>query len=581
MSIEPTNPSGVFLWARSGGGHRTAKEGIKQQKIKEYAAQGKQLDTQTDIDITGEKVLSCVRIPFLGGLGDIGVRSWDNAQKNGDLAFLERYAAWGWIGEIIFYPIVYFRMKWLLQDLKVEPEFVVSTQAFCLNAIMQAMRTVNSQKSWNMHMHVYLTDMPSKKATHFFPSIRKVTGNDALKDMITLHAPPPITKKGQSESDFWEKYCGKIKVITNESFPIRQAFLDTAKLKEKLEKPSVDVAIKLNATGEADIIRNGLGTSSAAAYSDTHVTLNIKKEDKLAFLMLGSQPTATSVLEWVRTFAEESKKPSQNQNYLFLYCGNPQQNSLLESVNKEITALKAAGKIAPNFNVVAFTDQSADEVALLMARSNVSITRSGGATSMELLELDRADLPKPANKLVLIHSEVALACPKAAPDSTKFAQTIAAEVAIHMANKRLLCSPELKAVKQQMIQHAIELGYSKEQASLLVNNILEHYIYSDKNAPKESLEDIIKDMAEHAKKLSPESRPARKMIEAQMRKMQTKEQYKQHDLCQLRKLAIERVLIKKGIVLWEGGNAKYLANKIGAHVTNPLYAKSLLKDSFF
>ena len=150
-----------------------------------------------------------------------------------------------------------------------------------------------------------------------------------------------------------------------------------------------------------------------------------------------------------------------------------------------------------------------------------------------------------------------------------------------MANKRLLCSPEFKAVKKQMIQHAIELGYTKEKASLLVNNILEHYIYSDKNAPKESLEDIIKDMAEHAKKLSAESRPARKMIEEQMRKMQAKEQYKQHDLCQLRKLAIERVLIKKGIVLWEGGNAKYLANKIGAHVTNPHYAKSLLKDSFF
>lgn len=580
------NPSGVFLWARSGGGHRTAKDGIKQQKIKEYAAQGKQLDTKTDIDITGEKVLSSVRVPFVGGLGDIGVRSWDNAQKKGDLKFLENYASWGWIGEIIFYPLVYFRMKWLLQDLKVEPEFVVSTQAFCLNAIMQAMRTVNKQKSWNMHMHVYLTDMPSKKAIHFFPSIRKVAGNSALRDMVTLHAPPPITKKGQTDKEFWERYCGKIKVITNEKFPIRQAFLETTELKEKLLQPSVDVNIKLNNTSEADIIKKGLSENRAAQFNDVHATLNIKNEDKVAFLMLGSMPTTKSVLEWVNSFVDESKKPSINQNYFFLYCGAPdtaqEQNALLHAVSHEIDKLKQDGKIAPNFNIIPFTNQSADEIALLMARSDVSITRSGGATSMELVELDRADLPKRANKLVLINSEAELTHPKPPiPDSQEFAKAIKADVARHMADKRLLSSPEFKAIKHQMIQHAVLLGYSKEKARALVHNILEHYVYSNNGVPKQSFEELIKEMNEHAKMLSNETAPARKLIEAQMKKMQAKDDYKALDLCALRKLAIERVLTKKGIVLWEGGNAEYLAKTIGAHVTTPQYAKSLLRDSFF
>lgn len=503
------NPTGVFLWARSGGGHRTAKDGIKQQKIKEYAARGKQLDTKTDIDITGEKVLSSIRLPFVGGLGDIGVRAWDNAQKKGDLKFLENYASWGWIGEIIFYPLVYFRMKWLLQDLKVEPEFVVSTQAFCLNAIMQAMRSVNKQKSWNMHMHVYLTDMPSKKAIHFFPSIRKVAGNSALRDMVTLHAPPPLTKKGQTDEAFWKKHCGKIRVITNEKFPIRDAFLDTTKLKEKLLKPSVDVNIKLNNPVEAAIIKKGLSEDIAPQVGGDSIALNIKTEDKLAFLMLGSMPTTKSVLEWVNSFAEESKKPSPNQNYFFLYCGLPdtpeEPNLLLRAVSQEIDKLKAAGEIAKNFNIIPFTNQSADEIALLMARSDVSITRSGGATSMELVELDRADLPKRAGKLVLINSEAELTHPKPpVPDSQDFVKNIITETA-----------------------------------------------------------------------------SAKKLIKAQIKKMQAKDDYKALDSSSLRKLAIERVLTKKGIVLWEGGNAKYLAKKIGAHVTTPQYAKPLLSELFF
>lgn len=498
MADTEVNPTGLFLWARSGGGHRTAKEGIKEQKIAEYAAKGKTLDVSNDIDITGEKVLSAVKLPFIGGLGEIGVRSWDGAQKKGDLAFLERYASMGWIGEIIFYPIVYFRMKWLLQDLRVEPEFVVSTQAFCLNAIVHAMQAVNRQKAWNMKMHVYLTDMPSKKAIHFFPSIRKVTATTACRDMITLHAPKPTIKAHETEESFWQKHCGKITVVTDEKFPIRKAFLETKALKERLKKPVVDINIKLNHPSEADIISNGLSNKESSSFDDEKATIRIKNEDQLAFLMLGSQPTTKSVLDWLRKFVQEAQNKQDDQKrYFFLYCGQPhsdrEENRLLIAVNEELKKLK----LPPNVNIVPFTNQDADEIACLMARSDVSITRSGGATSMELLELDRSDLPKRPNKRVLIHSEAALLLTK---------------------------SPE----------------------------------------PKGFLDFV--------KKLLGIARSDKKLVRAQIKKMQAKEQYQALDPEALRKLAIERLLVRKGIVLWEGGNAKYLANKIGAHITNPEFA---------
>src|SRR5262249_42248465 len=145
--------------------------------------------------------------------------------------------------EFFMYPIVYFRTKWMLQKLAVEPEFVVSTQAFCINAIVSAMRDVNHERGWNMHMDVYLTDMPSKKATHFFPSIRKLSNDDELCKMVTLHAPKPMLKPNETEEGFWQRYIGKVKVITSDKFPIRQAFLDTKTLKETLSKPSLEVPL--------------------------------------------------------------------------------------------------------------------------------------------------------------------------------------------------------------------------------------------------------------------------------------------------------------------------------------------------
>lgn len=586
------DPSGVFFWARSGKGHETAKEGIKQQKIKEYAAQGKKLDTQADIDITGEKVISSVKLPFVGGLGDIGVNKWNEAQKKGDLKFLENYASWGWIGEIIFYPLVYFRVKWLLQDLKVEPEFVVSTQAFCLNAIMSAMRTVNKERSWKMHMHVYLTDMPSKKAIHFFPSIRKVAASKDLRQMLTLHAPPPLLKTGETEEQFWKKYCGKVKVITKEKFPIREAFLETGELKKRLEQPEVRVKIRLNHAKETDIIKNGLGKEAlkASQFDGKAAELAIKHDDKLAFLMLGSQPTSKSVLNWLNSFVQEGAKATaekDKQHYFFLYCGAPhnqkEQNPLLNAVSEEIERLRKEDKLPPNLHVVPFTNQDPDEIALLMARSDVSITRSGGATAMELFTLHEADLPKRKDKLVLIHSEAMLAREDSPLqlNHEEFAKKITGEISKQITAKRLLSSPEWQAVKREMMLYCKQMGCSKKTSRALVENILNLYLYDDSKKELPQVDQIFKVMEEHAKALSQEAKPERKRIEEQMKKMQNKEKYKDFDLRALRQLAIERVLTKEGIVLWEAGNAKYLAQKMGAHVTNPHYAKSLLAKSFF
>ncbi len=589
MTSVENDPIGVFFWARSGGGHRTAKEGVKQQKIKEYAAQGKTLDTKADYDIT-DKVLNLVQLPFAGGLGDLGVKSWDEAQKKGDLRFLERWASLQWIGEIIFYPLVYFRVKCLLQDLRVEPEFVVSTQAFCLNAIMRAMQSVNKEKKWNMHMHVYLTDMPSKKATHFFPSIKKVADDESLRPLITVHAAPPLLKPGQTEKDaarFWEKYCGKVKVITNEKFPIREAFLETGVLKKRLEQPTVNVRLKLNHPSEASVIQSGLNATAKASchFDEATASISVKNEDKVGFLMLGSQPTTQSVLNWLHTFVASSKKSAPKegekhvQHYLFLYCGashtSSVRNPLLDAVEEEIRKLS----LPPHFNIIPFTNQEAEEIALLMARNDISITRSGGGTAMELLQLHEADIPKRPNKRTLIHTEAKqdLAALNRIRDHKEFREKIVAEIAQQTNNKSLMGSAEWKAIRNDMRKFVQGLGYSANKSRLIVDNILS--LYSGKDTP--DLEEIFNGLQQNAKLLSERAAKREKKIREEMRRMKEKSKYQDMTLADLKTLAVERVLTREGIAVWEASNAKYLKKKLGATVVNPEYAAGIIDSSFF
>ncbi len=453
------NPSAVFLWARSGGGHETAKNALLNRSIEAYKKEGKTLDVQ-DVDITGDKILNAVKLPFVGGLGDMGVNAWNSAQKRGDLKFLSWYAAWQWLGEIIFYPIVYFRTKALLRELKGEPEMFVCTQAFCISAIVHAVQRMNYERGWNLKVQVHLTDLPSKHATHFFPSIHKVGSDETMSQLLTLHSPPPQLKSTQDEREFWEKMCGKhIRVITSNTYPIRKAFFDTEKLREQVEQPTLQLKLK----------------------NDEQLH-SIKKDDKVALLMLGSQPTHQSVLNWLDTFAQAAPSGEQKRTeHLFLFCGAPatenNPNELLSAVQEKLRTLE----LPPHLKVTPFTFQDADTIALLLARSDCSITRSGGATCMELLHLHHSNIDRPG-KLTLIHSEAEL------------------------------------------------------------------------------------DQGE---------------IEHEMKKMELKEQHQNLQKEELAAKASEQYLRKEGIAVWEASNAKYLENKIGAHVVNARSSRKRLAEQFF
>lgn len=429
--------SGVFIWARCGGGHRTAKDALIDQIRKKESENGKEFTT-VQVDVT-------TLIP----LGDEGVHAWDSAQKRGDLAFLKAFASKEKVllADAACYIPIRSNIRKILRNLPQEPKYVISTQAFGIAAIADAILSVNKEDNLNMHLDVYLTDLPTIQAVHFFAPLHHVGTDISRSSITTLHTAAPFTKPNISASAYFKELCGEhLNISIKDTYPVRQPFLDTEELKKQLQEKSV--ALKINHPDETEILRKGC---SKVTIENNTASLLIDDDDIVSFLMLGSQPTEKSVLNWLNSMivlSQEGKKKKGKTHYFFLYCGAPHtnntQNTLLQKVKEQLdqNPLSAALKVIP------FTNQDASCIAHLMARSDCTITRSGGATCMELLQIIKNEaLPQRKNRLTFIHSEAEI------PTDEK----------IKAASLKLLLNDKYKELQEDLFkQEAIEYVLRKE-----------------------------------------------------------------------------------------------------------------------
>jgi hypothetical protein len=351
-----------LIWARCGGGHRVAKDSLQQRFIHEYAEKGIDLDVSRTYDMMGEF--------FLDPLGNFIVYLWDKSQRKGKVKTQSRLIALQKHLDRLVFPIVYLKMLHLLLSLPEEPEYVVSTQPIATLALLKAIRYVNLKRGWKVRLHLYLTDMPTQKASHFLRSLKRIGRDPLLAPLLTVYSPPAITES----EDFWRQSCGMLEVITDRVFPIRNAFLQTDSLKEKLESPHLMLSM-----GEQSYL--------------------IEKETKVTFLMLGSQPPHRGVLDWVDAIIARAQN-TKEKHFFFVYCGPNEHKDLLKAVTKRLS------KAPEGLTIIPLQTQAEENLALLMARCNRTITRSGGSTSMELLHLFQSGaIFDPLNRETVIHDD--------------------------------------------------------------------------------------------------------------------------------------------------------------------------------
>ena len=362
MSLE--KETYLLIWSRGGGGHKAVMEAKRQELEQtgdyEFIA----------LDMMGEEFLNSLVLPIIGKMGDFAVSIWNDAQKAGDVRKQKIVSGLQWLAEIIFAPFVYRKMLKFLLSRKSPLKGIIVTQALCNEAIARAIRVVNRRRGWNMKLDLWMSDLPTEKALHFFYSIRRIGKSESLSDLVTLYSPPPYANdslgKGK-EFDWWQKWLGKVRVITDQPYPIRKAFLEQPSLIGKA------VHLQLRGAGEQPLC------------------FHIEGRDKVATLMLGSQPSIQAVLDYVDVMVKLSidedrqrkkqKTTCDTRYYFFVFCGSgASKDYLIEEVKKRT--------VSPDYplflTIIPFSLQT-DHEPLRSARSDVTLTRSGGATSMELM----------------------------------------------------------------------------------------------------------------------------------------------------------------------------------------------------
>ncbi len=325
-------------------------------------------------------------------IGRFGVLAWNGAQKTGSIFSQEILVSCQRLADSFFWPQIF--LKTLNTLFKEKIDFIIDTQPIGTSAIIKAIRCYDLFVKKNIILEKILVDLPTEKSKHFFRSIKKLSQNDRKR--IKVHSIEPLLENGETEEDFWQKHC---KLSTNEisydRFPIRESFHVYANKNIQDENDFV-INTRVENEHEVQFIQNILKKGPIEFQKNEEgFQFKIEKEDYLVSIVLGSHPSMRSTVKYVENMIKYVKTHyNQNKNiHLFVFC-----SSVKEGLFEKIEKLIEKDDLYPSkLSVIPMSFQEEDVIAPLFYRSNITVTRSGGQTAMELMAV--------ASGKICIHSE--------------------------------------------------------------------------------------------------------------------------------------------------------------------------------
>ncbi len=408
--------SNLYFYSSGGGGHKSAKEAemVKQfEKLMEYVKFEVENDSLSiDIDFNqldkGMNIFNDERLnspekciewckkmeivqdidvmhDFLGEMGVWATDQWDKAQQAGDVKKQEGLASKQWLSDFIFGPIIF--LSTVRNLIKYKPKQIVSTQAMATPSILLAIKLYNvlfkPSKDEDVQLHLYMTDLPTEFAQHFFNSLKRSTIYN-IKDYIVLYVP-----KVEEGTD-WKKLCGltkeQVKELDIEELPVRREFIKAVNEFKIEEERKVHFKVGngeelklLNEVIQFQDKRQTIGNDTLQG--PQIIDYKLQAEDEATFIMLGSQPEESAIKAYIQESIELAEKNPEIDYHLFVYTGK------FEKYKDICSYIKEQPHWPPRLRVVPFSYQAPKEVVSLELMCDTK-TRSGGATTMELLVLN-------------------------------------------------------------------------------------------------------------------------------------------------------------------------------------------------
>jgi hypothetical protein len=369
--LKPTNKRKVLIITSSCGG------GLLQAAI----AKEQELLAQDPSIIIAKRDM--VKDWYWRIIGKFALFAWDTAQRKGNVAALEALLHMQGAADRLFWLQIFARS--LRTFLKEDIDRVIDTQCLGTSAILRALRIYNRLRKKHVILEKVVVDLPTEKNTHFFRSIKGLSKkNRELIRPITIQ---PLLKEGQTTEEFWRQNCNLSESeIVYEYFAIRQAF---RKFQGKNHRDEADFSFPVhfhNIEEKKMFSRSIERGQLRAEIRDRDARIMIGSNDRVISILLGSQPAHEATLGYVTKFIRLASESNSIRTpiHLFVFCG--QHKAGEDSLLREIaTAVMRTNDYPAHLSVVPLSFQTDETVASVFYRSDLTCTRSGGQTAMELM----------------------------------------------------------------------------------------------------------------------------------------------------------------------------------------------------
>jgi hypothetical protein len=352
-----------------------------------FAKEQKELDRDPSVLIIKKDLLK----DWFGKLvGTFAIHQWDTAQRAGNVEKLRWLFEWQYVADIIFWPQVFLRA--LQTFFKEDIDHIIDTQPLATSAILSALRIFNFVRKKKLILEKVAVDLPTENNTHFFSPIKKLSKqNRAWLRLITIE---PLLKESETEEEFWEKYCSLSVDAIRYEYVVRRSFFLWKDVER--EKKPFSLSFEIRNSQEKELIARTLSKGSLKGeFEDKTVRFSIHSEAKVVTILLGSQVAAIATLNYIKGFIQRTRKNKDPLN-LFVFCMEHRVGEV--SLFSRVADLVDQEKDYPShLSVIPFGIQSDSVIAPLFHRSDITCTRSGGQTAMELMCVMRGE--------IWIHSE--------------------------------------------------------------------------------------------------------------------------------------------------------------------------------
>jgi hypothetical protein len=384
MPPSQTQSASVLIITASGGGGLLQAAYAKEQQIR---------IGNPDAVILKKDVMR----DWIGaGFGRFGVRLWNGAQQSGRVWLLSFFGIAQRAVDWALWPRIFFQAAWTLFKNR-DISRVIDTQPLFTSAILKAIRLFNYWRGKAIHLEKIFVDLPTRQAIHFCRPIRKLSKKD--KRYLRVHTLPPLLAEGESPGQFWRSMCNlDEEAVCYDDSGIRHAFhrLKGAPWPEGI----YPLKVSFQSEEEWRAIEQTASRGRLPLYRvGNQAQLHLKPEQTVATVLLGSQPAFSATQGYARQFVQQMQSTPSHEAALFLFCGpyaaaRPGQKSLFQQV---VEWARTIGDWPPNLTLVPMSFQDDSVIAPLFHRSDLTITRSGGQTVMELMAVARG--------MICIHSE--------------------------------------------------------------------------------------------------------------------------------------------------------------------------------